>query len=459
MSSLFSNISKSRRLKAQSEALEVFGTLSTMSLPTLFFKVGILILLFENWFEVPYHALALTPYSTRSIIGVHLWPSQIWFLFLGTSIAIADFFKNNFRIPAFIFNNAIPIVIVLAVYTVWSIYGFFAGNGGAIVLFREMVVSGLSFPALVYLARHIDVQDIFDPFIKWSVIISTVIAVNILANKFVYFLPGAENGLLFLSTFAYSYFIFKAIKSTLYIIPAIMAVLPTLIYLNKPLLALTLFMLGAIAIISTIITKKIKKYSISKRSLKISATIFLILVMLFSGIWYLNTILDGRIDRAFRENIIKVRVTETGSVYLGDLSGGRMIIWGNAIKLWKEKPIFGNGMGTAVPIRNETIYQIHNYYLQALMDTGLVGLSVLAICWLLWYLRVFRTIRLYTWNKEKTIYASLLTFVVAIFFYALYGLPLVYLSVAQFFWVLVALLTVMPAPVLPEPKPNADRTN
>lgn len=209
-------------------------------------------------------------------------------------------------------------------------------------------------------------------------------------------------------------------------------------------LAMIFFMLGAIVIISTVITEKKKKFSISKRSLKISGIVLVIFGLIVVGIVYLNAILDGRLERAFRENFIKERVNESGIVYLGDFSGGRMIIWTNAYKKWQEKPIFGNGMGTSVAKRDETIAQIHNYYLQALMDTGLVGLSILILCWYIWYRRVFRTIRSYEWDKKKTIYASMLSVVVAYFFYATYGLPMVYLGASHFFWVVAALLTVMP---------------
>jgi O-antigen ligase len=119
-----------------------------------------------------------------------------------------------------------------------------------------------------------------------------------------------------------------------------------------------------------------------------------------------------------------------------------MIIWGNALELWAQSPIIGNGLGTAVPIRNEFIAQIHNYYLQALMDTGLLGTITLVVCWWLWYKRVFKTLATYAWDKEKTIYASLLAYIISFFIYAIYGLPMVYLAASHFFWICIGLLTV-----------------
>lgn len=454
MSSISTKILENGRNSVQREALEAFSYLSSISVPTMFFKIGIMIILFEHWFEAEYHSLAFTPYSTRTFIGVHLWPSQIWFIFLGTGIAVGELFKNNFRIPLRVWDNAMPICIVLAVYTIWSFYGFMAGNKEAITLFREMVFPGISFPAIVYLARHVDVKNLFNSFVRWSLLISLIIAFNKVVYNVAPFLPGAQNGLLLLSSFAYSFFLFKAINKSVYIIPAIVAILPILLYLNKTMLATSFFILVSIVFISTIITEKKNKYSVSKRSLKISGIIMFVLGLMIVAIIYLNSILDGRIERAFRENFIKERVTESGEIYMGDMSGGRMIIWGNAIKLWKQNPIFGNGMGTAVPIRNETIAQIHNYYLQALMDTGLVGTIILIICWFKWYRRVFRTIKRYVWDKEKNIYASMLSVVVAYFFYAFINLPMIHIGAAHFFWVVVALLTVMPVPESNPNKPN-----
>lgn len=264
------------------EAHEAFSYLASVSIPTLFFKIGLLIVLFEHAFEVYYHALAFTPFSTRAFIGVHLWPSQVWFIMLGTVVAAGDLFKNRFRVPRRVLSNSIPIFAVLGVYFSWSIYGFIVGNSGAMALFREMVFAGFSFPALLYLSKYVKVRDLFDTFIKASLILFPVIVINTVVYKFIPFLPGAQNGLLLLSSFVYSYFLYKAIRSNFYIIPAIMVILPILMYFNKPMIVLILFLPAAIAVISTAITKKIRKYSINRRTLKILGIIVLIVFALIA---------------------------------------------------------------------------------------------------------------------------------------------------------------------------------
>jgi O-antigen ligase len=163
--------------------------------------------------------------------------------------------------------------------------------------------------------------------------------------------------------------------------------------------------------------------------------------------------MDGRIELLIRQNFFKEMVGDRGESNFGDLSGGRMLIWGNAIDLWKESPIVGHGLGIAVTSRGfEVIYQIHNYYLQALMNTGLIGFLLISSAWIIWFRRVFKSLKTLDWNKEKTIYCALLTYIFAYFFYALYGLPMVFSSAAYFFWIAVAFLSLLNKPVNnPEP--------
>jgi O-antigen ligase len=442
-------------------AHETFGGLATTSVPTRFFQIGIMFILFESLFEIAYHSLAFTPFSTRAFIGIHLWPSQIWFIFAGTLIAAANLVKNRFVVNKRIFMNVLPMFIVLAVYTIWTFLGVARGHEAAIDLFREMVFAGISLPAIVYLAQFVQVRDLFDTFLKTSLVLYPIAGLNAFLFNFIPFGPSIQLGFLILGCFAYSYYLFKAIKNTGYLIPAILMIIPTLLMFSKPMLALMFALPPAIAVISTMVTRKQLKYSISRRGLKLISITFFLLIISVIGAWYLNILLDGRIEFLIRMNFLKERIDESGSVYSGDLSGGRMVIWGNALKIWAEYPIFGSGLGTAVPIRNESLAQIHNYYLQALMDTGLVGTITLAACWFVWYKRVFRTLATYSWDKEKTIYASLLAYIVAFFIYAIYGLPMIYLAASHFFWVCIGLLSVFRPreSESPDPEPTTSSTS
>ena len=217
--------------------------------------------------------------------------------------------------------------------------------------------------------------------------------------------------------------------------------MPAVVIVSKPLIVYMLMIPVVLAFVLTTITKKQLKYSINTSTIKLIFVALLILVgIIFVG-WYINEISNGRVMRLISDNFLKIRATKSGELYMGDLSGGRTTIWANAFKIWQENKLFGNGLGTAVPIRGETIAHIHNYTLQALMDTGLVGFSILFVAWFTWFKHIFRNLKLIPWDDKKNLYSSYLTFIIGYFIYAIFGLPLFFSASAYFFWMGVAFLT------------------
>lgn len=421
----------------------LFDALNRISIATVLFKLGVLIVVFERVFEANYLALAFTPFSTRPIIGIHLWPSQIWFLLFGSLIAVTDLFKKQLRIDRYILKRSLPIFAVMGVYFLWTFYGIYLGNEAAIDLFREMLYAAFCFPAVLYMAQYVKVDEVFDRYFFITLLVFIFLGVNSTFIRLIPFIYQPSNDVLLVSTFTYAYFLLLSVWKSVYIIPAFLATLPILVNINKPMIALIGMLPLVIFYLIMATTRKKLKYSLNIRTLKITG----VFVIMFSGIimagLYLNHLLDGQIEMIFRDTFIKQRVTDTGEIYFGDMSGGRFTLWTNAIELWKARPILGNGLGTAVPIRTETLAQIHNYYIQALMDTGLLGVSILTISWVVWYRRVTVVLRSSEWNYLKIIYTALLTFVAGNFVFAIYGLPLTYLGAAHFFWVAIALLTVL----------------
>lgn len=420
-----------------------FDALNKVSIATVLFKLGLLIIVFERVFEANYLALAFTPFSTRPYIGIHLWPSQLWFLFFGSLLAVTDLFRRQLRIDRYIVKRSIPIFVVLLVYFLWTFYGLYLGNEAAIDLFREMLYAAFCFPAVLYMAQYVQVEEIFDKYFIITLLVFLFLGVNSTFIRVAPFIAQPTNDILLISSFTYAYFLLLAVWKSVYIVPAFLATLPILVNINKPMIALIGMLPMVIFFLIIVCTRKKLKYSLNIRSLKITG----VFVVMFSGIILaaiiLNTILDGQIEIIFRDTFIKQRVNTTGQVYFGDMSGGRFTLWTNAIELWKTRPILGNGLGTAVPIRTETLAQIHNYYIQALMDTGIVGTGILTMSWIVWFRRVTSTLRSLEWNYTKILYTALLSYVASNFVFAIYGLPLIYLGAAQFFWVAIALLTVL----------------
>lgn len=60
-----------------------------------------------------------------------------------------------------------------------------------------------------------------------------------------------------------------------------------------------------------------------------------------------------------------------------DISSSRFYLWGVALKLFINRPIFGNGWGSYLPAMSGTTFQgAHNDYFQLLAETGIVGLAI-----------------------------------------------------------------------------------
>ncbi len=421
-------------------AKDAFGWVTDISVPVMFIKIGLAIILAENVLHDLFHALAFTPFTTRSIIGVHLWPSQIWFIFIGNAIAAAMLFKHNFKIPER-FRHGLPIIVVLTVYTLWTGYGIIRGNDAATGLFREMVMEGLAFPGFLYMTYYVKIEDIFPFFLKVCVVVYTMLAVYHLFLMSIFPIPDMRVGLLLFAGYPFAYYLHKSIRNVGYLIPSFLMFMPAVVIVSKPLIVYMLMIPVVLAFVLTTITKKQLKYSINTSTIKLIFVALLILVgIIFVG-WYINEISNGRVMRLISDNFLKIRATKSGELYMGDLSGGRTTIWANAFKIWQENKLFGNGLGTAVPIRGETIAHIHNYTLQALMDTGLVGFSILFVAWFTWFKHIFRNLKLIPWDDKKNLYSSYLTFIIGYFIYAIFGLPLFFSASAYFFWMGVAFLT------------------
>lgn len=421
----------------------LFEALNKVSIATVLFKLGVLIVVFERVFEANYLALAFTPFSTRPYIGIHLWPSQIWFLLFGSLLAITDLFRRQLRIDRYIVKRSIPIFIVLLVYFLWTFYGLYLGNEAAIDLFREMLYAAFCFPAVLYMAQYVNVDEVFDKYFIITLIIFIFLGINSTFIRVIPFISQPSNDILLVSSFTYAYFLLLAVWKSVYIVPAFLATLPILVNINKPMIVLIGVLPIVIFFLIMVCTRKKLKYSLNIRSMKITGVFVIMFSVIILAALILNSILDGQIEMIFRDTFIKQRVSDTGQIYFGDMSGGRFTLWTNAIELWRSRPILGNGLGTAVPIRTETLAQIHNYYIQALMDTGLLGTGILSISWIVWFRRITATLRSYEWTYTKIIYTALLTFVAGNFVFAIYGLPLTYLGAAHFFWVAIALLTVL----------------
>jgi O-antigen ligase len=83
---------------------------------------------------------------------------------------------------------------------------------------------------------------------------------------------------------------------------------------------------------------------------------------------------------------------------------GRTDYWSHAIPVWKESPLIGRGLWTAsryevlAPLGLDTTASVHSTWVEALVGTGVVGLTLLAVCVLMTLGRAWRVARASPWS-------------------------------------------------------------
>ncbi|QXM06691.1 O-antigen ligase family protein [Crassaminicella indica] len=124
---------------------------------------------------------------------------------------------------------------------------------------------------------------------------------------------------------------------------------------------------------------------------------------------------------------------------------GRAVFYKDALKIVKDYPVFGTGGGgwqTLYQKYQSYIYwttQAHNYFMQAWIEIGTIGLLCIAL-YILSIIRVFY-ISNKRENEDKTINTSVFLGITAFFIHSILDFDLTYASLSIILWVLVGILT------------------
>lgn len=423
-------------------------SLSLSHIATVFFGVGLLMVLVEAAFYGFFSGLSTTSFTTRTIIGFHLFPSELWFVFFGNALAMLILAHYKFQVPKEVAISGRPVFLALAVFGVWFVYGALVGNSWALQEFREMVFTGFSLPAILVLAPHVDARMLFQ---RWLIIPGTaaipVIALSSMGSAAL----GIANVLLHVALFIVAYFVYQLVngrKSALLGLGAIL--LPFVLSFAKPMIALLAFTFFITFVFAAYFNRASVNWILSKFKLRMAVIALSLLALLLLLIFAINSYYDGIIEHAVRYFYLKERLTETGELRrYGDVTGGRLAVWSAAIEAWKHKPLFGYGLGSTIsafaPGSGWLVkVQFHNYLIQALHNTGLVGTIVAVGAWLVWLRATVGFVRKIEIGREQLIPACMLIYVIGVFFYGLYGHSLSHPPAAQMFWLCVGFLCAAP---------------
>lgn len=412
------------------------------TIASAFFGIGMVLILVEALFFEYFSGLAHSAFTTRRIIGFHLFPSEIWFIFIGNALLFLIVGNDRFRVPRCVFDDARPVFLVLGVYTLWFVYGSMAGNSWALQEFREMVFTALSLPPILFFAAQRSARRVIEKFIVPGAL--AVLAMTV---------AGVENTALIVATVFISYFAFKTLyKSPWALLGLGLASLPFLLKFSKPMIGLFVFCVATSFVLAGHLNPRSMNWILSKFKIRIILTGLSIVLALIVAVAAINAWSGGAIEQLIRFYFLKERLGATGDIVYGDLSGGRFAIWRAALESWLEHPLVGHGLGAEVEAYSRgwvTITQFHSYVVQALHNTGLIGSMLIIGGWSVWLRRSIRKIYLVRDVDNKIVLGSMLVYTFGILFYGFYGHSFSFPPTSQFFWLCVGFLCV-----LREPLPN-----
>lgn len=411
------------------------------SVASVFFVVGIGFIFVEAMLYMTAAGAAHSPFSTRRFIGYHLFLSEIWFIFVGNLLLFLAIGNRNFRVRKSIFQDVRPVLLTLGVYTIWFVYGALAGNSWALQEFREMAFAALALPPMLYFGSQLNSYKLVERFVIPGTLFLLLVA-----------LFGAHNATLLASTFFAAYFTLKLLYGNNWAIVGLALVsLPFLFKFAKPMIVLFGFTIGLSFILAGYFNPRSLNWILSRFKLRAASIGVALLLSMIAATAAINVITDGLIESIIRYYFLKERVSASGTVY-GDVSGGRIAIWRAAIDSWSQRPLLGHGLGAEVEAYSKgwvTKVQYHNYLVQALHNTGIVGFALIVGGWFVWLRKTLRKIKHCRSDDDRTLLGSMLIFVLGILFYGLYGHSLTYPPSTLLFWLFVALLSVVRPSRLP----------
>jgi len=413
---------------------------SYASIASTFFGVGILLILAEALFFEYFSAMANSSFTTRHIIGFHLFPSEVWFIFLGNFLLFVMIGNRNFEIPRYLVIESRPVFLVLGTYSLWFVYGSLAGNTWALQEFREMVFTAFSLPPILYFASLLSAKSVFQKFVLPGSLLFLALSAF-----------DTPNTALIVSTFFVSYFALTLLYRNAWAIVGLSLVsLPFLLKFSKPMIVLFAFCVSASFLLAGYLNPKSGNWILSRFKMKIVIIALSICLGLLAVAAMINVWSGGAIEEIIRWYFLKERLSASGQTVYADVSGGRFAIWRAALESWAQRPVVGYGLGSEVEAYSKgwvAKVQFHSYPVQALHHTGLIGLLLIAGGWATWLLRTTRKVFLVHDVEEKMVLGAMLVYVFGIFFYGLYGHSLSYPPSAQFFWLCVGFLCALRRPV------------
>jgi len=127
-----------------------------------------------------------------------------------------------------------------------------------------------------------------------------------------------------------------------------------------------------------------------------------------------------------------------------DVSSGRLEMWHEAIRLIKERPILGSGLGAYGMYAGSKHLHAHNTYLELFVDAGVIGLIGLILLILIFLKKSLHALISEEEEEKKIITAALLASCVSSFIVALFSTNMIVgIRFASLFWIILSLAVIL----------------
>jgi hypothetical protein len=396
-------------------------------------------LLIEGIFNVPIaEALQARSFFLTQLTPWNLWPSVIYFCTIGFLIGLIIYLnKKTWHVPI---KGKLSFAVLWVVLLGSGFYGFYRHN-----FFWHEDIRQTIFPSIVVFWAVVLAQNI-----RYDVVLTRIVRVAV-----IFAIYNLVAGILFFAIGGgYEERSFTSWRGDYILIFAYMAALSRSLITGKPMaFSLVILAMGILAPLAkpAIVTFFVGNMAIVFLSLKINIksdnafqkikTVAVILVLIMAvGIFgkILLSIGGGAASDFLARRFLKVGVEE-------DISSGRFAVWTECVQRWQHKPIIGEGLGARHYVEGKggesNSIPIHNYFFQFLMQTGLVGLFLIIMAAVPWFVRSFRTL---SWEEDpqrQWTRLALFSYVCAIMAAGMYGDSISPRCINFVFWLVVALET------------------
>ena len=367
-------------------------------------------------------------------------PTDLYFLGAGFIIGLAILAggSGSGRAPS---KGVLGFVLLWVLYGVAAAYGGYVGNPEWHRDFRNVILPSVVVPWAIVLAHQVRMDVVMSRIIK----ISLLLAFANMVRGLLFFARGgtaadepfssgswqADFGLLLVYLLAFSRSISGNKGSKLSVVILAVGVLAPL---HKQTLAI--FLVANVFLLFMVVYN-------GRGNVNLSRTLLTVILLVVFGTIFGTVLLSlgGGAARDFLyERILK------GGRQEELMSGtGRSEIWKEALVRWTKKPVLGEGLGAAhlVSTYERGIWWVptHNYALQMLMQTGIIGFLLIFVVMMSWMVRAVKTLKYEVDPHLFWVRMALTSYIVALLITCLFGYYLAARCVAYTFWLLIGFET------------------